>query len=138
MGWAWEFSFFLSLAFFHLEHTAKEAAPTKGVCHIQPEGKGWEMGIRGKQPLVLLSSPLLPEEEGPHMHVCVLFRSSLRPMVLSSFKTLAFGVSSLPLAQADRTMGPPISSVFLCLKPSLNPNQTKEHALVSKQQEGVE
>lgn len=95
-------------------------------------------GNRGKQPLVLLTSPLLPEEEGPHMHVCVLFCSSLRPMVLSSFKTLAFCVSSLPLAQADRTMGTPTSSVFLCLKPPLNPNQTKEDALVSKQQEGVE
>lgn len=69
------------------------------------EGKVWEMGIR-HQTLALLTSPLVPEEEGPPHSFCVLFHSYLRPMALSSFKILAFGVSS-PLAQPDRAMRSP-------------------------------
>ena len=69
------------------------------------EGKVWEMGIR-HQTLVLLTSPLIPVEEGPPHAFCVLFHSYLRPMALSSFKTSVIGVSS-PLAQADRAMRSP-------------------------------
>lgn len=44
----------------------------KGSGHIQPEGKGWEIGIR-HQPLALLTSSLIPEEDGPpHACLCLL------------------------------------------------------------------